>query len=157
MHAFLDNVRDFHRKIGAPISDAPALLPCRRETAAEAAGALREVLGRFRAMERSNEQLLLRLCLAVEELAEWTEAHAAGDLVAAADAWGDRLYVLLGDAICAGLPAVEIFTAIHQSNMTKSPANKQNSGKGTKAAGYEPPQLEKLMAVQSPGNIEAPP
>jgi predicted HAD superfamily Cof-like phosphohydrolase len=147
MQTFLENVRDFHRQIGAPIAEAPALLSCQQQTAVAAAEALREVLGRFRAMERGDEQLLVRLCLAIEELAEWAEAHAAGDLVAAADAWGDRLYVLLGDAVSAGLPAVEIFAEVHRSNRTKSPVHAQNAGKGTKAVGYEPPQLRKLLGV----------
>jgi hypothetical protein len=45
----------------------------------------------------------LRTCLLLEELAEWLSAHARRDLVATADAWADRTWVLFGDA--AGLPA----------------------------------------------------
>jgi hypothetical protein len=44
----------------------------------------------------AGDVLVSRLCLALEELAEWGEAHAAGDPVAAADAWGDRMYTARG-------------------------------------------------------------
>ena len=42
----------------------------------------------------NGDVLLSRAAMALEELAEWVTAHARGDLVAAADAWADRAYVL---------------------------------------------------------------
>jgi len=46
----------------------------------------------------SDDALLSRVALALEELAEWVLAHADQDLKSAA-AWVDRCYVLVGDAV----------------------------------------------------------
>lgn len=146
MDAALNEVRKFHRQIGAAVADSPVLLPCQRESASEMADAIRELLTRCRSMADDGNSLLARLCLALEELAEWVEAHAAGDLVAAADAWGDRLYVLLGDAVAAGLPATAIFEEIHRSNMTKTAATTGSLGKGTKADAFCQPTLGEALA-----------
>ena len=58
------------------------------------------------------DPMVARLALALEELAEWTEAYVSRDLVAAADAWADRAYVLIGDAVACGFP--------HKSCLRKS-------------------------------------
>jgi len=145
MDAALNEVREFHRQIGAAVADSPVLLPCERESASEMADAIRALLTRCRSMADDGNSLPARLCLALEEMAEWVEAHAAGDLVAAADAWGDRLYVLLGDAAAAGLPAAAIFEEIHQSNMTKTAAKAGSLGKGTKAAAFRQPRLREVL------------
>lgn len=102
------------------MADSPVLLPCERESASETADAIRALLTCCRSLADDGNSLLARLCLALEEMGEWVEAHDAGDLVAAADAWGDRLYVLLGDAVAAGLPAAAVFEEVHRSNMTKT-------------------------------------
>ena len=85
--------------------------------------------------------LSVRLGLALEELAEWVEANLAGDLTAAADALGDRLYVLLGDAVSIGVPIEPVFTAVHRSNMTKAAERLQVNGKAVKSAEYRAPDL----------------
>lgn len=145
MDAALNEVRKFHRQIGAAVIDSPALLACQAESATEVAVAIRSLLSHCRVMAGGGSDLLSRLCLDLEELAEWVEAHAAGDLVAAADAWGDRLYVLLGDAVAAGLPANAIFAEVHRSNMTKAEAKAGSLGKGTKAAAFRQPRLQEVL------------
>ena len=149
MDAALNEVRKFHRQIGAPVIDSPALLACQAESATEMAVAIRGLLTRYRDMAGDGSDLLSRLCLDLEELAEWVEAHAAGDLVAAADAWGDRLYVLLGDAVATGLPANAIFEEVHRSNMTKTVAKVGNLGKGTKAVAFRPPRLREILSAET--------
>ncbi len=150
----LNEVREFHRRIGAAVADSPVLLPCERESAGEMADAIRSLLTQCRSMADDGNSLLARLCLALEELAEWVEAHAAGDLVAAADAWGDRLYVLLGDAVAAGLPAAPIFEEVHGSNMTKIAAKAGSLGKGTKAAAFRRPRLREVLFPEMCGTDE---
>ena len=59
--------------------------------------------------------------MAVEELGEWLAANGKSDLPGAADALGDRLYVLLGDAVATGIPLPEVFEAVHESNWSKLP------------------------------------
>lgn len=149
MDTALNEVRKFHRQIGAAVIDSPALLACQAESATEVAVAIRALLTRCRTMAGDGSDLLSRLCLDLEELAEWVEAHAAGDLVAAADAWGDRLYVLLGDAVAAGLPANAIFEEVHRSNMTKTVAKAGNLGKGTKAVAFRPPRLREILSAKT--------
>lgn len=149
MDAALNEVRKFHCQIGAAVIDSPTLLACQAESATEVAVAIRGLLTRCRDMAGGGSDLLSRLCLDLEELAEWVEAHAAGDLVAAADAWGDRLYVLLGDAVAAGLPANAIFEEVHRSNMTKTVAKAGNLGKGTKAVAFRPPRLREILSAKT--------
>ncbi len=87
---------------------------------------------------------MLRLCLELEEITEWLDAHLQNDLVAAADAWGDRLYVLMGDAVSAGLPAQAVFDEVHRSNMSKQ-CKSSNRGKAVKGTAYRRPQLDDVI------------
>ncbi|HJN13663.1 MAG TPA: nucleoside triphosphate pyrophosphohydrolase family protein [Pirellulaceae bacterium] len=145
MQDAIDNVRDFHRHIGAPIAQSPTLLPCRRDDAATIAVQLRDLATTCHQMAQTAGDLPSRLSLALEEMAEWTEAHAAGDLVAAADAWGDRMYVLLGDAVATGLPGGAILDEVHRSNMSKELGSATVAGKGVKTDRFVPPDLAKLL------------
>ena len=86
--------------------------------------------------------------MAIEELVEWLLAHARGDLIAAADAWADRAYVLFGDAVAAGLPAAELFAEVHRSNMTKELVA-DGSGRARKGAAYRPPELAAILKSAS--------
>jgi len=126
-------VRAFHERTASPIADRPRLLPGGKVGA--------EVLAR---QLLAINLLLQRAAMAIEELAEWLQAHAKGDLVAAADAWADRAFVLFGDAVAAGLPAAPLFAEVHRSNMTKEPVAGR-SGKAHKGPGYTPPDLGAIL------------
>ena len=139
-------VKDFHVKTSAPVGQAPQLLAGDRRQARLLAEQLRTIIAKTRSENATEDNLLMaRAAMALEELAEWLTAHAAEDLVAAADAWADRVYILFGDAVAAGLPAAELFTEIHRSNMTKEPAT-DGGGKAIKGENYSPPQLEAILA-----------
>ena len=142
-------VRQFHRHVDAPIRNKPTLLPSDGDEAAEAAGELSFMVSRYQADGRELSEFLTRLLLNVEELAEWCQAHANQDLVAAMDGWGDRIYVLLGDAVAAGLPADEIFQEVHRSNMSKVAGSTSDAGKGIKDASFQPPKLDDLLGGDS--------
>jgi predicted HAD superfamily Cof-like phosphohydrolase len=90
--------------------------------------------------------------MAVEELAEWIEAHVASDLTAAADAWADRAYLLFGDAVATGLGTEALFDEVHRSNMTKAPVNPA-TGKAVKSDGYLAPVIS-LDAADEPGRLK---
>ena len=141
MNQEIAKVKIFHEQIGAPIEVAPTLLACEAEIAQETAEHLRHTLMLLSKLPQQSGDLLSRLRLAGEELAEWVEAHAAGDIVAAAVAWGDRMYVLLGDAVASGMPADDIFQEVHRSNMTKTASRQDASGKATKGDHFTPPKL----------------
>ena len=137
-------VKLFHQAVDAPIAHQPALLEtCPRE-AMRLAGQLRDLLTQT-SSEGSRDPLIARVRMSLEETAEWLEAHAEGDLVAAADAWADRCYVLVGDAVACGLPAAEIFEAVHESNMTKATVDPIN-GKAIKGKQYKRPRIEAALA-----------
>lgn len=71
-------------------------------------------------------------------------AHAEGNLIAAADAWADRAYVLFGDAVATGLPTSRLFAEIHRSNMTKEP-DPNGTGKAVKGPAYQQPNVQNAL------------
>jgi predicted HAD superfamily Cof-like phosphohydrolase len=143
----LQQVAEFHRAIGANVRNQPALLTGNRQAAGQIAAALRQVQRRGWILSKGGDELLARLTMAIEELAEWAEAQAAGDLLAAADAWGDRLYLLLGDAVASGLPAQAIFDEIHRSNLTKTQRHAGHDGKAVKDACFQLPRLATILSM----------
>ena len=80
--------------------------------------------------------------MSLEETAEWLQAHLDDDLVGAADAMGDRYYVLLGDAVSSGMPLSRIFDEVHRSNMSKAAHRQGELGKSQKSDGYQKPKLK---------------
>jgi predicted HAD superfamily Cof-like phosphohydrolase len=140
----LGMVRRFHRHIGAQVADEPRLLPC-HNVAARWLGLQIEKLSHTAAEGAGDDVLLSRVALALEELSEWIQAHADRDLEAAADAWADRCYVLLGDAVATGLPAEAIFAEVHKSNMTKQLGVRTGHGKAFRGPRYHPPQFGELL------------
>lgn len=145
MDQCIEKVTQFHQHIGASIRQQPSLLPC---CPAEAAKISKEVYGMIEHYGKSDKQpseFLVRFLLAAEELAEWAEAHAKQDLVAAVDAWGDRMFVLVGDAVSCGLPASKVFAEVHRSNMTKLGGDLSESGKGIKSDDFEDPDFGEVL------------
>lgn len=140
MQSALEKVRCFHQAIGAPISPVGQFLPTSR-FAVEQAVQLRNMVLQCRQYSITANDLLARLALDLEELAEWVEAHIDQDFRAVTDALGDRLYVLLGDAVAVGCPLEEAFEAVHTSNMTKVRDGVDACGKALKGSGYQSPRL----------------
>ena len=147
MQKQLDQVGEFHSRIGAVIADSPRLLPHDSELAGDMAGMVRALHASIDRRAGADDDLAKRTLMALEELAEWIEAHVAGDLTAAADAWADRSYLLFGDAVATGLPVEAVFEAVHRSNMTKSMANPA-TGKAIKSERYLAP------AIDIPGTVD---
>ena len=59
----------------------------------------------------------------MEELSEYLRACEENNLVDAADAIVDLVYVALGCAHAMGLPFDELFAVVHKANLAKAPAN----------------------------------
>ncbi|MCO8122621.1 nucleoside triphosphate pyrophosphohydrolase family protein [Stieleria sp. TO1_6] len=144
MEKQFNQVAEFHRKIGETVAESATLLQHDAELDAELARSLRQIVDSFNRVDSPTTQLSRRALMAVEELAEWIEAHVAGDIVEAADAIGDRLYVLLGDAVATGLPLERVFDEVHRSNLTKHGSSSE-TGKGTKTETFAKPELGKLL------------
>jgi predicted HAD superfamily Cof-like phosphohydrolase len=140
-------VRSFHQRIKAPIAPSPTLLNCDSAAALAYSEQLFQLSHEIAASANGmQDQLLCRTAMVVEELAEWLAAHAKGDQAAAADALGDRLYLLLGDAVATGMPLMQIFEAVHESNVSKLPLVTTAVGKAFKGPGYQAPDLATLLA-----------
>ena len=148
MQDALDSVRQFHIAMNAPISTSPTLLACDKAATTALAERIDSLATVTMANATVDDVLLRRASMALEELAEWLTAHVQKDLVAAADAWADRAYVLLGDAITTGLPVVALFEEVHWSNMTKD-LDPLGSGKAIKGVTYQPPNVRKVMNFDS--------
>lgn len=144
MQTQLNQVAEFHRRIGETVSDSPTLLEHDADVDNRLADMLRQTINTFRLESDSGSHLTRRVLMAVEELAEWIEAHVASDCVAAADAWADRMYLLLGDAVATGMPAEPLLNEVHRSNMSKL-ATSDHTGKGIKPATFSPPRLQSIL------------
>ena len=144
MQDALDSVRQFHATMNAPVSSTPTLLACDKTAAAVLAERVDALATETMANAPADDVLLRRASMALEELAEWLTAHAQGDLIDASDAWADRCYVLIGDAVAGGLPAVELFAEVHHSNMSKEP-DPLRTGKAIKGPAYQPPDIRKAL------------
>lgn len=151
MEKQLNQVAEFHRKIGETVAKSATLLQHDAELDSDLARSLRQIVDSFNRADRPTTQLSRRALMAVEELAEWIEAHVAGDIVEAADAIGDRLYVLLGDAVATGLPLERVFDEVHRSNLTKA-SRALTTGKGIKGDDFESPELSHLLENNSKEN-----
>ena len=84
----------------------------------------------------------------MEELSEYLRANEEQNLVGAADAIVDLVYVALGAAHAMGLPFEELFEVVHKANLKKEPANefcrsiRGNQYDVIKPIGWEAPEPE---------------
>lgn len=93
----------------------------------------------------------LRMNLIEEEFRELKEAISARDIVAIADACADLKYVILGFEIEYGIPAPEVWSEVHRSNMAKvdpetGKVRKRADGKILKPEGWLPPNIAGIIA-----------
>jgi len=103
-----------------------------------------------------------RIKFLVEELAELNQAvNVKPDVVKAADALADLIYVALGFAHNMNLPFDQIFMVVHAANMTKvlapsAEASKRGyAGDVIKPEGFIPPEgdIQQLLLAKEAGNI----
>ena len=93
----------------------------------------------------------LRYRLMQEENDEYLEAARKKDLVAIADALGDKLYILCGTILAHGLQdkIVEVFNEIQRSNMSKLSAEGKpvirEDGKILKGPNYFKPNIKSIL------------
>lgn len=120
-----DKVREFHRAFFHPL-DKP--FEVNHDTGFELAG--------------------LRMRLINEEYTEVKEALYEGTKEQLAKELADLLYVVYGTAATYGIPIDEVFTRVHESNMSKLGAGGKpvyrNDGKVLKGPNYKEPTMEGL-------------
>lgn len=126
MRQAFEDVWTFHVACGLPVSDLPAWPDAQR-------------------LEFRGE-------LFNEEYRELTRAIYRRDLVEAADAIGDCIYVLTGTAIELGIPLDRVWDEIQYSNMKKVDpvtglVRKRADGKIIKPDGWQPPRIAEVIEL----------
>ena len=90
-----EKVKEFRLKLKLPVSNTPELL--------------------------QPEHMSFYARFIMEELSELMRAHEKDNLVDAADAITDLIYVAMGCAHHLGLPLEDIFNVVHLANMKQEP------------------------------------
>lgn len=77
-----------------------------------------------------------------EEVREFHEAMAEGDIAHAAKEGIDICYIVTGSLVSMGVPVMECWEEVHRSNMTKTPAG---DGKALKGPDFEAADIEPII------------
>lgn len=97
----------------------------------------------------SPERCTLRVELIREEAQEFKDAVKARDIVEAADALADLLYVTYGAAVELGIPIDEVFDEVHRSNMSKLDSDGKpilrEDGKILKGPNFFLPKIQEIL------------
>ena len=121
-----NTVENWHRAFGAPVADAPTLIP--------------------------GDRSRLRHDLIAEELEEYATAVWSDDIVEIADALGDLLWVVYGTAAEHGIDLDPVFEEIARSNFSKLGADGQpifrSDGKVLKGPHHFKPELTHILREQ---------
>lgn len=144
--ASIDAVRKFHQAFGHPVAQAP--VPGTPE--------LRRLRVALIAEELGELSVALGVKLDITSDGIRFDMNVSGgddvskvDLVETADALGDLDYVVQGANLVFGIPAKEVFKAIHVSNMSKLGADgkpmRRADGKIMKGPDYAPPELGPII------------
>lgn len=120
------NVLEFHRAFNLPRSTRPRFV--------------------------NDDLATLRLDLLREEVAEFADATAIGDLIGIADALADIIYVTYGAALSYGIDLDAAVSEVHRSNMSKLDRDGRpvlrSDGKVLKSDQYSAPDLTAVLRRQ---------
>ncbi len=98
------------------------------------------------AMSNEQDPRFLRTQLMIEELGETILGLANCDEVETLDGLSDLTFVTTGTAIAFGLPIVEGFDEVCDSNLTKSPRKEDDVRLRDKGPDYVPPNMERVLS-----------
>lgn len=139
-------VQAFHAKHSFPIAEAIGTFHQEGMTDIGSALAQLSKAALTGAESRKPADLgMVRMHLILEEAAELCDAIANSDKVAAADALGDLLYVVLGAAVSWDIPLGAVFWEIQKSNMTKAVRDPRDTRLRNKGDSYVPPDVQGAM------------
>lgn len=100
--------------------------------------------------EPSSKISNLRSALMREELDETIHAMSQGDIPGVADGLVDLIYVAIGTAIAYGIDLRPVWDAVQAANMAKVGGPTRADGKVLKPEGWQPPDIEGVLARQRP-------
>lgn len=111
-----------------------------------------EVLRSPSYLSANLKQADLYMELIREEFEELREAHNNSDIVEAADACGDLIWVILGLANSLGIPMHRVWYEVSASNMSKTVEGKvikREDGKILKPDTYFPPNINRALGLKT--------
>lgn len=126
MKTMTRDVLEFRNKIRLPVSPRPRLL--------------------------EPNELTFHTRFIMEELSELLSSHEQRNLVDAADAVADLLYVILGMSLHMGLDLDQIFKLVHEANMQKQPGSTVRSNgmpDAIKPPGWVDPKIRIAQLLKS--------
>lgn len=139
MNRMQRDVAYFNETVGAVRGEMPALRDTKlraRLILEEACETVVAMIGHSNAVDEIEE--------ALEVL--WKQDWKGPDIVEAIDGLCDLAFVTFGAFDAFGVDAEPHWDAVHEANMTKANAPKDQNGKVMKPPGFEPPQ-EKIRAL----------
>lgn len=149
MQKQLNDVREFMRQLCIPVNKPMGMTSSGTRELAIIGMALNRCamrLGNLAESDASGDLRVQRAQLITEETAELVTAMMTGDEVMCCDAIADLLYVVLGTALTFDWPLIELFDAVHRSNMTKRlHVESDNLRHDVKGAEYVPPDIEGVL------------
>lgn len=91
----------------------------------------------------SEEYVLARANFMSEEVHEFVDAATQGDIVGAADALTDVIYVAVGTALTMGIPLDKVWDVVHTANMkkVKGMTKRGIANDAVKPAGWVGPEM----------------
>ncbi len=128
---WVDMVREFHVKYGAPVAERPGLIEYER--------------ARLRAElidEESSETHLAIMRRDIDPSRLPTKAVLLADI---ADGLADTIFVCIGAALEYGIDIDRVFAEVHRSNMTKTVGHARADGKIMKGPDFEPPRIREII------------
>ena len=149
----LEDLREFHRKIGATVAEKPTRPTIDHRfsrVVSIVTNAATTIIHEHEAMRTGTSPdgpglAILRVRLMVEELMETVQAMYHNDMVGFADGLADLQYVVKGTAVAYGIPLDAVHKVVHASNMSKT--GQDEHSKGGKGKGYvDPfPEINRLV------------
>jgi len=130
MYALMQNVLEFHQKMGQAIGD-----PRKPDLSVQ-------TQLRWDLIHEEFQELTLAL---KGETKDGSKISGQEQLIAVADGLGDLAYVIAGAGVTWGIELGSVCEEIHRSNMTKTPGNRREDGKILKGPNYTPPDLDTVF------------
>lgn len=139
-----DKLIEFHKAMDVPVLDCPQVPPDDR-VRLRASLIVEETLEFLEVCfeDRGNYLLEVQSCLH-RVLADKVKV----DLVEAADALADIIYVVEGTNLEFGINGKQVFEEVHRSNMAKAGGKRRADGKVLKPDGWTPPDVAGVLEAQ---------
>lgn len=142
--------KKFNKAFGHPVNKVPSFPEAKLPDglAAELAELL-SLMEKIDKLDTGKSVRALRIRLLMEEFSEYIHAELTNDMAECADALTDMSYINGGTCCVYGLPGEELFSTVHENNMSKLGPNdkpiRREDGKIMKPDTWSPPDLVSIL------------